>query len=432
MRKIKLQLVIITRIIFMAICKILYDIQIILLLPEDYFLGVSFNKDFNFALYAFGWLVFLVFSLILSKLVYKINFSSVVFISLFLFDFLPNISMIGLNKISFGFLFNYIAYWSIYFVIFNYIYYFNIYIKRFSVKRSKLLFLFLLLLLSFVEIIFVYKYNHFKVSFRLQDVYIFRAAALKIPPVISWLKVPLGTLVFPFLATYCLCRKRIFIYIFLLINEILLFSIGMDKGYLFNFAIGSACGFLKLDSKFFIIKISALLALGFFISLLEYCLLGSNSIFYLIIRRLLFLPAWLNNVYYDFFQNNPKFFLSDNVFLISRFLPKVYTENYLDLLNKEKFYGLVPAPNTGTFGISYMQLGVFGNIIQPFIHSLWSKIGDYFFEGYSNNEKVCIGIIVSKAILNISIVSRHSFFLYTISFILFYLLGYSNLRKKRD
>lgn len=387
--------------------KILYDYLILTCLPSNYMIGVSYGINFNLFKYSIGWIIYIFFlySLVIT---FSDTFINYVVVVCFFMCFLPAVSSFGLNDADGMYILFQTIYWSLLFIFLiglKKIKYKNIFSKKIS--KGKFFFYIIFSLFAIIIILFCYKYNHFKISFNLADVYDIRAAAVgNIPIYISWIKTSFGTITIPFLIVFCINKKQYVLVIILAILDILLFSIAMDKTYLLKLAISFGIGFIfpKLYFKFYTI-VSSVILLGFLSSLIEHIILGTHFLFFLVIRRMFYVPSWMNIIYFDFFSTSPKLFLSQGVFVLSKFFPSVYDINYLALINNQYFYGTMPSPNTGFFAEAYSQLGVFGIIIFPLLNCVFFLFIDSVLGTCSSSCKAICSFCLASSITNIFIFS---------------------------
>ena len=125
------------------------------------------------------------------------------------------------------------------------------------------------------------------------------------------------------------------------------------------------------------------------------------ELYMLIVRRMLYLPTWLNTMYFEFFSAHPKVLLTDEIFIIKRFLPHVYNESVLTLISKTYFAGEILSPNNGLLSEAYMQFGIFGVLLYPSLYSLVFRWADYVYKPYGRKVQVFVAFIFVSALPNI-------------------------------
>lgn len=137
------------------------------------------------------------------------------------------------------------------------------------------------------------------------------------------------------------------------------------------------------------------------ICLLEHVLLRGDRIFTLIIRREMYLPAWLNTLYYDFFSKNDKVLWTQSVFLLQNIFEPVYDTSPLELISNAYFQGLIPSPNTGMFAEAYMHFGVLGVFIYPILFAAVFVLSDRVLHDYGNAVQILLAVQVSMSLSNV-------------------------------
>lgn len=389
-------------IIFSVLLKSMYEYQVVKYLPDMYMMGVSFGKNFNIYNLILGWIIYLFFLPILF-ISHEDTIPSYVIEFLFFINFMPILSSYGLNNSkNIFFIFN-ILYWILIFICHIKFKNFNIRINFFQKypKVSFRLFIFFIILLS---LLFIYKYNHFHISFNLADVYDVRAEmAGNLPTWFSWIKNCFGNVGFPLLIVVFLQKKKYLVSSLFIVMELLMFSVGMDKTYMLLLLFSIGVGFFYKPS-YQLLNISSLgVFFIMFLSQLECSLLGSSMLFYMVVRRTFYVPVWINQMYFDFFNHNEKLLFTQNVFVFSKFLPNTYDESVYSLINKNYFLGKIPSPNTGMFAESYMHLGYAGILFFPFLMIFLLKITEHNSENLSLAAKYTISFSIAVLMSNIPI-----------------------------
>lgn len=153
-------------------------------------------------------------------------------------------------------------------------------------------------------------------------------------------------------------RKKIRLIFFILL-QVYFFAISGHKGVLFSLIIVFILYFIeKRKYKTTIVSISfigLILGLILYYKVTEKIMLPS-----ILIRRLFFIPSYLNYTYLEFFKKNEYIYWSNSIF---KYIFKyAYSTNLNHLIGR---YLGVPesGANTGIFGSGYAHLGIFGIII---------------------------------------------------------------------
>ena len=164
-------------------------------------------------------------------------------------------------------------------------------------------------------------------------------------------------------------QKKKWIMSFLCIFVIFLnFSIQGSKSTLFKLLF---CLFLYyfLRKKDLLKIVQYLFVLLVVFSLLEWWLIDSNFISSLVIRRVFFVPALLNSLYYDYILESGPIFYG-----------KMASEINFDI-GEEYFGNAEMRANNGMFTDAFMNLGYVGCLVYPFIYAFFFKCCDSAFRG---------------------------------------------------
>lgn len=408
--------------------KILYEIQILLLLPEFYMPGISFCKDFDLLKLIIGWGVYFLFLLYLVSVISNtfIDYCLVIFT---LLNLMPGLSSFGLNNTSWSYILFFILYWINTFFISNSIKKFK-FKKKFVITLESPIRLYKLglFLIGFLVIAFTYKYNKLKISFNLADVYDVRnSAAGNLPIWFSWIKNSFGNVCCSFLLIFSYSRKKYFECLLILFIQLLLFSIGMDKTYILLILISTFFCFNDMTKRkkcniclFIVLGLCLVMILSF----IEKYLIGTTFLFYIVIRRTFYIPVFMSQMFYSFFSNNSPLYFSQGVFIISKMIPSIYNESYLDLINYTYFNGLIPSPNAGLFAEAYMHFGSLGCFILPFFVAVNLAIISRLTTFITEKQKMVCAICFSIILCNLPVTSGMFFSIMFFALPIFLLTNY--------
>lgn len=147
---------------------------------------------------------------------------------------------------------------------------------------------------------------------------------------------------------------------------------------------------------------AAMIAL-FAIAILDYHFIHSNALFMTIIRRAMYIPAWMGSLYFEFFTNNPPLLLSDSAFLFQTMIPSSYGESALDLISNTYFNGAVPSPNTGMLAEAVMQFGYVGIVIFPFVAYAILKWGGREYEKFGSGVSLLVAAQTVIQLINVPV-----------------------------
>ena len=267
--------------------------------------------------------------------------------------------------------------------------------------------------ISYILYKFLYNGFTFKISLSGDSVYSTRADYVNSLQSLS--KTPLGYLLSWITAsiTYACpiyliisLKKRskfgIFISLFTVLCE---FSVSSEKSVLLYPIIVFAVIFLSEKgniNKFKDYILYAVLLL-FVICLIELAIRGTSTIYMLIVRRIFYYPAWLNSLYYDFFKSHKALHWSQNVFILQKIIPNVYSKGPLDLISKTYYNGEIPSPNTGLFAEVFMHFKYLGIIIYFFLYTLFFKVANFVYKQFGALIEIIVAIKLAMALTNVPI-----------------------------
>lgn len=137
------------------------------------------------------------------------------------------------------------------------------------------------------------------------------------------------------------------------------------------------------------------------LSLLIFCCIEAiffrvGTIYMYIVRRTMYIPAWLNGMYYDYFSTNEKLHWSQSAFLLQNIIPDNYSESVLELISNNYFNGYLGSANTGMFAEAYMQWGQLGIVIYPILFLIVFNSANKVYEKYGKG--IVIVVIIDAAI----------------------------------
>lgn len=382
----------------MIIIKILYIISVALLLPDTNMLW-SFDKEVVYSNFSFELIPFLSGLYIFYKSYYKNNPYTYCLTLFFIIFFIPINSGLVLsnNRIDYYLLVNIFALLLMYLI------------KRMAVfshysqtevedvndeffdffSRIKLVWTIriVMIFVCVFTLLYVYNYNHFNFSILFDEMYSVRAdyaqyaediqgtsasyISLIITKTSSWL--------LPIYLYYSLMGKKVFDTLICIFTFIANFSVEMQKVSLFIIAVVvfiviiQKRGKLSLASKYLIFGFVFLYSM----SIIEYYINGESIVFSNFLRRITYVPSYLSNIYYCFFVDNSKIWLTQDAFIIQWFtryiIHRPYSGSTVSVISDNVFSGKLPSPNTGIFAEAYAQMGIIGVIVFPFINSLVIK-----------------------------------------------------------
>lgn len=161
----------------------------------------------------------------------------------------------------------------------------------------------------------------------------------------------------------------------------------------------------------------------------EHVLMKSDMLYTLIIRREMYMPAWLNTLYYDFFSQNDIICWSQNVVLLQNIFDPVYAVSPLELISSTYFQGLVPSPNTGMFAEAYMHFGALGVIVYPVLLAIVFVLSGKVLCGYGHAVQMLMVFQLTMSLTNIPITRTDFVLSYILMVVILYVMPWMSVNK---
>ncbi|MBC5682824.1 MULTISPECIES: hypothetical protein [Ruminococcus] len=222
----------------------------------------------------------------------------------------------------------------------------------------------------------------------------------------------------PFYLYLAIKKKNYFAGLVSVICLVSIFSVNSSKSAMIFIVIVFAIAFLEKRGG--VDKFSSYFEVGIFLllitSLLVYLIFKRYDFYFLILRREMFLPSWLDTKYYAFFENGPKILWSQGTFLLQKIIPSTYSEGYLKMINDNYFGGYVPSPNTGLFADAYMNLGIVGVLTYPMLISYVLNKSDGIYQEYGSGIMNVMAVKLAIHLTNVPLLRTDfilSYFLFT-------------------
>jgi hypothetical protein len=211
------------------------------------------------------------------------------------------------------------------------------------------------------------------VNFNLLRVYEFRSQiSTAIPGYFSYFYSISSKILIPTLIILCFHNKQYKILPFVFVLSILMFGLTSHKAVLFYPCISIFIYFF-VRWKYPIQKIILSSILTILISLFMFHNEINNLIPSLLVRRVYFVPASLNYMYYDFFSKNPKTLFADSKITLG-LIEYPYDVKGAKIVGSLIYPGSTANANTGWVGSGYMNLGYIGMFLYSIIISLLFKL----------------------------------------------------------
>lgn len=227
----------------------------------------------------------------------------------------------------------------------------------------------------------------------------------------------LASVVAPFYLMVSLSRKKT-ISVAISVGCILsIFSVTAGKGKLFMVAIVLVVFVLwKINALRFFNRIARIgVIVLFFVCAIETVLRGESSIFTILVRRTMYIPAWLNGIYYDYFCAHDKVWWSQDAFLLQNLIKSGYKVSPLALISEVYFHGAVSSPNTGMFADAYMNCGAVGILLYPLLLGAFIGFSERVYKRFGAGISVMMAISLGLHILDVPLLRTDT----VLSFMLF-------------
>lgn len=381
---------------FFVIClyKIILEMTYWLVISKTWDYGGSI-LDFNIHKYIISWIIFLIFSLLISK-----NKKSIMDIGLFLlfiFSGIPGITLFGLKNISYNAIFLFSMYWLMMIIAFKGIGKIKL---NFNIEISGRLSTFLKVLFCLFGSVFIIyasgKYAGFRFTLSL-DVselrsYRMEIRSIELPTIIAY-GLPLTvTVIFPILGSYFFSRKKYKIVVAMMFLIILAFSINGMKSWIVYLPLTIII--YILSNRYRYEEIDYKILIGFIIIVLigtiSALVFDNIGIAALSSYRSLYLPAEINFHYFDFFNRQEALFLRESI--LRRFFESPYPIRSSFLVGQIMSGNLLNNANNGLFGDAYSNFKEAGILIYPFLIASTIKILESL--GKNVNKGIVIGALL--------------------------------------
>lgn len=191
-------------------------------------------------------------------------------------------------------------------------------------------------------------------------------------------------------------QKRFFDITLVLITYMALFSMSMEKSIFLQPVIVI---FVYVVEKYRLLhKVNDLFVKGYSfllgMVLIENAFREDSVLYTLFVKRLCYMPSYLNHTYYTFFEEKAKIWLTNDFFPLDRFvrflLPTPWPDGMVKTISTNVYDDLIPSPNTGLFAEAYVQMGYLGILFYPIAVALIARVYVY----YANNYGIAGAIIL--------------------------------------
>ncbi len=336
----------------------------------------GFQDHRTMTLLVLSWIVLIVFSSLFSNILVNSDerVSSIVVLLLFLISFVPFTTCIYSGILSYGFIVYNILYWCVLLIAQSLNYRYPL--KTLSqVGFGNYVFgdksVITLGICSLIIVLYISgRYTHFRLNFNLFNVYSLRAEASKynLPTIVSYM-FAWTRAINPILLAYCLLNQKRLLSIIFFISQMLSFGIdGLKATFFMPFLVIVGVFFYNKVSaeqlkKWIVIAFTCVVLIGF----LERIIIKNNLIYTLFTRRIMFLPSYIGNCYFDFFSKNEPDFFKESILRFVGANSRYLEHGGVTLTIGETYYRSGVNFNNGLSSDAVANLGIIGCVVMPIV-----------------------------------------------------------------
>lgn len=383
----------------MFIFLILYRVIIDVIYSQyiSVFFGYTgFKYNFNFGLLILSYLLLLLCFPIIKRCTIKGGFSDVIVLFLIYLSYIPFTTMVAFYGYTSSFIIAGVIYWIVLFLTWRIMPEIKGYFKLKIEKNN-----FMLLIIEFIFILVIlyvsWRYTGFRFTISLSDVYTYRAESklVSMPTVIKYIFYA-SKVTLPVLMVYALSRKKYVNAGFMIIIQILSFSINGSKTVLFSTLLTII--FYFIYNPIYLKRIPHLMAGFSLLSYIETSVFGSMFVLTYFLRRVLFLPNMLNAYYFDYFtRNEPDFYRQSFLRLFGFESPYSDIDHMIGMVyfNKPEM-----GANNGLVSDAITNLGIPGIVIMPIILMMVLRFLDKCAYGIDKKLYIVTSVIFAFIIIS--------------------------------
>ena len=367
---------------------------------SPHFSRAGFIVSYSLTCSIVGFLVACVVSIIASGLIDRGKVSDIILLLIVILYFFPQIVLFTYCLHNWAFFLFVILYLTV-LVCLNY--FIDLGDRKVFISEHGNLFVAIVVMLSIFMVVISGAFTGFRISFDLSDYYEYRFAAREfaMPTVVkyvfNWAKT-----ILPIGLVYAMLHKKWWLVVITSISEMLCFSFDGKKSSLFMFVL--AFGIALFYKKEMLRRVPFYMILVNIALFVEQAIRnGESFIGKNILRRMMYIPAYLGWAFFDFFQSNELDYFRSS--FLRRFgfsspysegIPRIIGRIYNVTLSS---IGAVNA-NTGLCGDAYANLGWFSIIIFPFAIVLIIKIIEKYLADLDSRLQIMISLTVAYTFMS--------------------------------
>jgi hypothetical protein len=255
---------------------------------------------------------------------------------------------------------------------------------------------FLGLCVAFVSIVIVFSvaqgaYRHF--TFDLNSIYVYRSELNELVFVGAFKYITPWTFnaFNVILLLWSLHYRRRMLLFCAISAQIFIYACTLEKAVLFNFLLIALVYYVVRRSGN-VIGLSVLFCIGVLAGMLETVLFAQANLTELVTRRVLALPSYLANEYFELFGDIGHVYWTNG--LLGGMAPYPFADDPPKLVGKAAMGSLETWANNGMFGMGFMQAGFIGILLYGVVYGLWLYLIDCIAVG-----RVPVEVAVSAVII---------------------------------
>ncbi len=427
-------------ILIAIIIRFLYTYLCIKNLTGKWYSGSGgYGISYNIYIDVVSWIVFILLITLTYRFAYTEDFTKTIASVLTIIYFIPLNASCALNGLSYQYLAITSMYWLLTIFCLNICFHKN---GSKNYEQDKLIgldyyedllfdnrVLAFFVIICIVSVLYKIVYNGFSFSISLitDDVYSNRAIHREYSQQITGSLLSYSLSILNGLAKYVapiylfssLKRKSLIGIVLSMLSILAQFSVSSGKGTIFFVAVVIFIFIRDKHNKIesFNFDFSLIMLLILFACLIESFFTNNGMVFMVIIRRIMYLPAWLNHMYYEYVSNNGILLWSQNTFILQKIIPNRYSDSILNIISSTYFGGYVSSPNTGMFADAYMNAGLLGCVIYPVIYHFIFEKSSSVYKRFGKGLTIVVALDLALQISNVPILRTDvvlSFGLFTV------------------
>ena len=332
-----------------------------------------------------------------AKLIHKNRLSDQILLIIINLYYIPQGTLFGFqnNDVSF---YTFVVAFAIITIILNKIIDFNAKEYISNISSPVPLFETAMIILALIMVAISGLYSGFRISFDLSDYYEYRAdyRLYALPHIFRMLFHWAQTLL-PIGLLYSLRNKRRFLACFIAIANVLCFSFNGKKSVLFIVVLVILIQLFYREDR--IKSLPLILNLSIVASFVEMLIRNGDSfIATQFIRRMIFIPPYLGNIYFNYFQEHELDYLRSSI--LRRFgLTSPYPEG-IPVVMGQVVYGRVSNANTGLCGDAFANFGWLSLLIYPLVIVITFKLLERLSRTIDDKMKFLISFLIAYTFIS--------------------------------